>query len=355
MKKSILAATLVLALAITGCGTEDKKESENNAGGSTAGVTATSSSGNSTSSLESDVSYLDKNNFKNNYTPFSLSDESQYTSLFVSNGTSVVFPNWDDNNNISIINEPLKEGTINTSEISDFVNYPTYSFTVLNNIAYFADASNKNLLAKVNLETKEYSPILVDCNAKNIVGDKEVVYFINSKKNNAFQSYDTVNNTYTTVCFDNVGTYFINGKSIIYQNKDDKCRLYKINIDGTEKEQLTEFSVDSFAKYDGKIVAINSSDNNNLYSINLENLDTQRLAVMNGENLKESQEKLYFIDVNNSRHLSTMEININGEQPEVKFTDLSKEGVNDYYATDKGMFIQRAADVNNGYVLLKNN
>lgn len=353
MKKNILAGMLILSLTITGCGTADKN-ADKSTGEDMSGVTATNTSGNSTSSIQSNMAYLDKNNFKNNYTPFSFTDESSYTNLFVSNGTSVVFPNWDDNNNISVINEPLPDGTINTSAVNDFVSYPTYSLTVINNVVYFADGSNKNSLASVDLGTKSYSPVVVDSNVKNIIGDKEVVYFINSNKNNNLQSYDTINKTYSTVCFDNVGTYFVNGNFIVYQNKSDKSRLYKINIDGTEKEQLTEFSVDSFAQYEGKIIAINSSDNNNLYSIDLGNLDTQRLAVMNGENLKDSQGKLYFIDVNNSRHLSTMDIDMSGEQPKVTFTDISKESVNDYYATDKGVFIQRSADVNNGYVLLKN-
>lgn len=357
MKKSILATTLVLALIITGCGTKDSKDSRDSSGINNAeGVTATSSVDSDTASIENDLLYLDKNNFKNNYVKFSLDKESAYANLFISNGTTIVFPNWDDNNNISIIDDSIKEGTINTSGIKDFVNYPTYSLTVINNVAYFADGSNKNSLSKIDLENKSYSPVVIDSNAKNIIGDNEIVYFINAKKNNILQSYDTVNNTYNTVCFDNVGTYFVNGNSIIYQNKSDKSKLYKINIDGTEKEQLTDFSVDSFAKYnDNNIIAINSGDNNNLYMIDLENLDTKRLALMNGENLKESQGKLYFIDVNNARHLSTLEIDNSGEEPKVEFTDVSKEGVNDYYATDKGVFIQRAADVNNGFILLKNN
>lgn len=355
MKKSILAATLVLALTITGCGAKDSKDSKNTAGANNAdGVTATSSLDSGIAGLENDVAYLDKNNFKNNYIKISLDKESIYTNLFISNGTTIVFPNWDDNNNISIINDSLEEGTINTSEIKDFINYPTYSLTVINNTVYFADGNNKNSLAKIDLENKAYSPVVIDSNARNIIGDNEVVYFINAKKNNILQSYDTVNNTYSTVCFDNVGTYFINGNSIVYQNKSDKSKLYKINIDGTEKEQLTDFSVDSFAKYNDDIVAINSGDNNNLYLINLENLDTKRLALMNGENLKKSQGELYFVDVNNARHLSTIDIDTSGEEPKVKIIDISKEGVNDYYATDKGVFIQRAADVNNGYILLKN-
>lgn len=353
MKKTLLTSMLILTLTLTGCGTSDTNTdtSKDNANGVTA---TTDTSGNGTSTVGSDTAYLDKNNFKNNYTPFSFTDESSYTNLFVSNGTSVVFPNWDDNNNISVINEPLPDKTINTSAVNDFVSYPAYSLTVINNIVYFADGSNKHSLASVDLGTKAYTPVVVDSNVKNIIGDKNVVYFINSKRNNNLQSYDTMSKAYTTVCFDNVGTYLVNGNFILYQNKSDKSRLYKINIDGTEKEQLTDFSVDSFAQYDGKIIAINSSDNNNLYSIDLSNLDTQRLAVMNGENLKDEGGKLYFIDVNNSRHLSTMDIDMNAEVPEVKFTDISKEGVNDYYATDKGVFIQRSADVNNGYILLKN-
>jgi len=347
---------LVLSLIITGCGAVDKKTSNDSLETDTAGVTSTNMSGTSegSSSIEGDVSYLDKNNFKNKYTSFSFSDKSVYPDLFISNGTSIVFPNWDDNNNISVINDPLPDGTINTSMVNYFVNYPTYSLAVVKNVVYFADGSKKHSLASVDLSSKAYTPVIVDSNAKSIIADKEVIYFINGKKDNILQSYDTVEKTSNTVCFDNVGTYFVNGNFVIYQNKSDGNRLYKINIDGTQKEQLTEFSVDSFAKYENKIVAINSSDNNNLYSISLENLDTQRLAVINGENLKESQEKLYFIDINNNRHLSSIDINNSGEQPKVTITDISKESVNNYYVTDKGIFVQRAANVNNGYALLKN-
>lgn len=355
MKKALITSMLTFTLILTGCGTSNTTTSEKKEN-KPEGVTATADSSSADGSgIGSSTNYLDKNNFKNYYTSFSFTEESSYTNLFVTNGDSVVFPNWDDNNNISIINEPLGDGTIDTSSVNDFITYPSYSFTVIENVVYFADASKKNSLASVNLETKEYSPIIVDSNVNNVIGDKNVVYFTNSKRDNNLQAYDTVKKTYYTVCFDNVGTYFVNGNFILYQNKSDKCRLYKINIDGTGREQLTDFSVDSFAKYEDKIVAINSSDNNNLYSIDLSNLDTKRIAVMNGENLKDEGGKLYFIDVNNSRHLSIMDIDMNGDLPKVTFTDISKESINDYYATDKGIFIQRSADVNNGYILLKNN
>lgn len=354
MKKTLVTSMLILSFMLTGCGASGSKTSEQKEN-SSEGVTATSGSvGTDAGNANGSTAYLDKNNFKDKYTPFSITDESAYTNLFVSNGTSVVFPNWDDNNNISIINEPLKEGAIDTPSVNDFITYPSYSLTVINNVVYFADGSNKNALASVDLETKAYTPIIVDSNVNNIIGNKNVVYFINSKHNNNLQAYDTVDKSYSTVCFDNVGTYFVNGEFILYQNKSDKCRLYKINIDGTGKEQLTDFSVDSFANLNGKIIAINSSDNNNLYSIDLTNLDAKRLAVMNGENLKDAGGKLYFIDVNNNRHLSTMEIDMSGELPNVTFSDISKNSVNDYYATDKGVFIQKSTDVNNGFVLIKN-
>ena len=81
MKKNILAGMLILSLTITGCGTADKN-ADKSTGEDMSGVTATNTSGNSTSSIQSNMAYLDKNNFKNNYTPFSFTDESSYTNLF---------------------------------------------------------------------------------------------------------------------------------------------------------------------------------------------------------------------------------------------------------------------------------
>ncbi|WP_236898390.1 DUF5050 domain-containing protein [Clostridium beijerinckii] len=100
-----------------------------------------------------------------------------------------------------------------------------------------------------------------------------------------------------------------------------------MKVDGTQKQKLSNFSVNSFVPYSGQILAFNSSDNNNLYSIDLKDLSTKRLEVMNGEDMKIFNGTIYFINVTNNRHLSKMTVDL--ATPKVSFNDFSDYEVNE--------------------------
>ena len=351
LKKVLLLLSLALCTSLLACGAAQStsQDNQNQSGTDPKQITANNSVSSSGGSTNSN---LDKDAFKNGYTPFSLKDSAIYTSLFQVNGTTTVFPNWDDNNNLSVIKEPYPKGVVNTSNVSDFFNYPANSLVVINNIAYFSDADNKSTLSSIDLSNRAYKPNLASGKVSNMIGVNNVIYFIDQNDGNKLHAFDTTNNVDTIISPDNVGNYLVDEDTILYENKSDKSTLYKINIDGTQKQKLSNFSVNSFAPYSGQILAINSSDNNNLYSINLTDLSTKRLAIMNGEDMKIYNGTIYFINVSNNRHLSQMTVDLTKATPTVNFSDISDYEVNEYYPTSKGIFARKGVNVNNGYIFL---
>lgn len=350
LKKILLLLSLAFCTSFLGCAAQQSSSQNNQSqsGDAPKQITVNNSStpGGSTDSS------LDKEAFKKGYTPFSLKDSAVYTSLFQVNGITTVFPNWDDNNNLSIIKEPYPKNVINTSNVSDFFNYPVNSLAVVNNKAYFSDANNNSKLSSIDLSNRAYTSNLASGKVSNMIVVNNVVYFIDPNDGNKIHAFDTTNNTDTIISSDNVGNYLVDENIILYENKSDKSTLYAINIDGTQKQKLTNFSVNSFGPYSGQILAINSSDNNNLYSINLTDLSTKRLAIMNGEDMEILNGTIYFINVSNNRHLSKMIVNLTQATPTVSFNDISDYEVNEYYPTSKGIFARKGVNVNNGYIFL---
>lgn len=349
-KKYILVITMLL-VTLSGCASTDATEetTTNNTNNITATVTAKDTEDSSSVNL----SYLDKNEFKEHYESITLQDNPQYSSLFVQNGTTTVFANYDDNNNISVIQEPYDEGRVNTKNVIDYLSYSTSSFTVINNLVYFRDDNNKGILSSVDLTTKSYIPINTEFKVSSIIGNGSTVYFINDTNGYNLMSYDTIDKTFKLITSDKVGKYMIDTDVVIYINKSDNNTLYSINTDGTNKQKLTSFSIDSFAPNGNEIITINSSDDNNLYSINLLDLSEKRLAIMYGEDLRKINGVFYFINKRNGNHLESLTIDSTDESnPSISFSDISSESVNDYYVTEDAIFIQRSADVNNAYSII---
>jgi hypothetical protein len=352
LKKLLLLLSLALCTNLLGCRAQSNNANNQNnvpQNGNTPKQITVNSSSTSGGSTDSN---LDKEAFKNGYTPFSLKDSATYTSLFQINGITLIFPNWDDNNNLSVIKEPYPKGVINTSNVSDFYNYPINSLVVMNNIAYFSDADNKSTLSSIDLSNRAYNPNLSSGKVSNMINVNNIIYFIDPNDGNKLHAFDTVNNVDKIISSDDSGNYLVDDDTILYENKSDNSTLYKINADGTQKQKLSNFSVNSFAPYSGQILAINSSDNNNLYSINLTDLSTNRLAIMNGEDMKIFKGTIYFINVSNNRHLSKMTVDLTKSTPSVNFNDISDYEVNEYYPTDKGIFARKGVNVNNGYIIL---
>lgn len=282
-----------------------------------------------------------------NFSPFTIIGETSVSNPFNVTDTSLIFPNWEDNNKISILNEYSKSNFITTSSVDDFFEYPTNSLTVVNNVIYFANGSSNNNLSFIDLTSKEYTKIN-NHNVHNLLSSESSLYYINKDDKNKVYIYDTLRNTSKTVFSDSVGKFILNGDFILYQNLDDNSKLYKIHIDGSQKEKLTDFSVDSFAPYQGELLIINSSDNNNLYSLNPISLSTKRLYIMNGENLKSNEDKLYYINLDDSNYLYSLDINL--ETGEVSSLPVISDGINDYFPTPKAIFFQKRINVNNVFI-----
>lgn len=286
------------------------------------------------------------------FTPLALDDITIYSSPFAINETSLVFPNWDDNNNISIINDPYPKTLIKTKDVVDYFNYSTDTLALINNVVFFANGSDGNHLSAINLEDKIIKNIN-DHNVHDIIPSGDTLFYLSilpdHKTQNRLYSFNTVTNDNQLIITDTVGKYLINGDFIIYQNISDNSTLYSIRKDGSQKKKLTEYSVDSFAPFENKLLILNSSDNNNLYVLDPLTDESKRLALMNGENLKVYNNKLYFINLTDSNFLYTLTANL--ENSEVDFTLILAEGINNYYPTDAGIFLEKRINTNNTYIL----
>ena len=247
MKKSIIfSSLLIITLVITGCSSKTSNT-----------VAAPKANSTSTSTGSSAV-----------FTPLSLGDKTIYSSPFVINGTTLIFPNWEDNNKISVINEPYPKNLIQTKDVVDYYNYSTDTLALINNVIYFANGSDGNHLTSMNSADKIAKKIN-DHNVHDILPSGDTLFYLSvldeHKNQNRLYSYNTSTTASNLVTADTVGKYLLNGDFILYQNVSDNSTLYSIKKDGTQKTKLTDYSVDSFAPFENQLLIINASDNNNLY------------------------------------------------------------------------------------------
>lgn len=334
MKKYILLSLLIAtALTITSCTNSSSKSDSNSSN------EISSSSNSSTSS-------------NNLIEPLVLNDKTTYSSPFAVNGNSLIFSNWDDNNKLSIVNDPIPKDMLSNKSVSDFFNYSGETFVIVNNTIYFGDGNSANNLASINISDKTYTKIN-NSNAHNITSMEDKIFYLDIPDNYNHQgklyAYDTKTKSSKVMIPDIVGRYIINNNFILYQNISDGSKLYKIKIDGTGKEKLTDFSVDSFAPYSSQLLISNSDDNNNLYKLDPSTKETKRVAVMKITNLKVFNNNLYFISGEDANCLYKLNVDIN--KPEATSTKLLADSINDFYPTDKGIFVQKGINVNNPYIV----
>ena len=166
-KKSILCLLIVSLLSLTGC---------------------TNSETESASVPDNTISYLapTPTDFD---TPFVLSDTTLFNCPFITTDESLFFPNLNDDNNISKINYPLPDNLIKTEDVDDFINYPSYSMTLLDGKLYFSNESDYGKIYSVTFDDKTPSLVLTD-KAKDIIGYENSLYFINKDDNYKLYSYD---------------------------------------------------------------------------------------------------------------------------------------------------------------------
>lgn len=291
----------------------------------------------------------------NIYAPFIVNDDSIYPSSFIINENSLIFTNWEDNNKISILNEPFPKSIISSTNVTNFFEYSATSLVNVNNTLYFGDTSNSSNLASLNLTDKTYTKLnnrhVHDITALN---NEKIVYLdipeTDSNKRKLYV-YDIENKKDSLVTSDNVGRYVINNNFIIYQNLSDGSKLYKISPDGRGKEKLTNYSVESIAIFGSQIFVSNSDDDNNLYKLDPSSLESNRFAIFNIKDLKVFNNQVY--GINKSNNLCRLNISI--ESNELKTELLTSDSINEYYPTEKGIFLQKGLNVNNAYLINVNN
>lgn len=333
MKKiiSLILATIT-AVTIVGCSKQDDTSSKK-----------TSSKSITTSTTSNNV-----------FTPFTLNDNSIYPTAFIINGTSTIFTNWEDNNKISILDEPYAKTAITTSNISDFFNYSASTLTIVNNIIYFGDSSSSSNLASINMTDKTYTK-LNNRHVHEITSlNNEKIFYLDipesSTNTKKLYTYDINEKTDSLVTSDNVGKYVINNNFILYQNLSDGSKLYKVNIDGSNKTKVTDYSVNSFAVYSSQILVSNSDDNNNLYIIDPSTLDSKRFSILSVTDLKSLNNEVYCLNESNL----LCKLNITIESSDTTLTPLSSDSINEYYPTEKGIFVQKGININNPYLITVN-
>ena len=269
---------------------------------------------------------------------------------FVPNGNTIIFPNWEDDNKISIIPKPFNKTIITTADVKDFADYSSFSLGVINNVVYFADSSKDDCLSSFSFADK-IDTKLSNNSAANIIASGNNIFYINKSNGNKLFSYDLTTNRDNIITSSKVGSYLINGDFIIYQNLDDNAKLYKCKLDGTEDSKITDFSVESFVVYSNQLLAINLTDNNRLYSINPTDLQATRIGLIDGEQLKCYQGKLYFINLADYNHLYSLTVDLTKSTS--SWTSILADQVNEYYPTSEGLFVQKGVNINNPYILIK--
>ena len=327
MKKKFLIIILVItSLALCGCSSNKANDTTNDKN--------TISVGSNSIDIE---------------TPFILNEATLFPCPFAIDSDKVIFPNPNDNNKISLIKDPLPKSYISTKDVVDFVNYSTSTLAFTDSNIYFGNSSDGDSLCSINFNDKTFKK-LNNNKVHNLIASNNILYYINKADSYKLYCYDIDSTKSEAISSDRIGKFIINGDNIIYQNLSDKDKLYKINKDGKKKTCLSDFAVDSFVIYNNKILTFNSSDNNNLYSIDPTDLTATRLSIMKGTNLKIFNNYLYYINPDDAKHLYSLSVNIDTKA--VSSSLIYDDGVNEYYPTEKGIFIEKSVNINNTYIYI---
>lgn len=106
---------------------------------------------------------------------------------------------------------------------------------------------------------------------------------------------------------DNVNYMDIYGNYIFYSSVSDN-KIYKIDIDGTNKTELNAKTKSSFAIYNGWLYFLNVDENNSLYKININNSGKNKICSDKADNIKEYDDYLYYTNSSDNNKLYSIKI-----------------------------------------------
>ena len=277
-----------------------------------------------------------------------LTDNTTSYSPYLTLGNLIFFPDKENNNRLSTIEEPKSSDFIQQSDIKDIFEYPVESIATINDIIYFSNGSDGNKLYSLDYQRNQVNKINNNY-ISNLTANLNTLYYINRDNNNKLYFYTIEDSNSGVITNDSFGKFLINGDYIIYQNLSDRSKLYSVKLDGSNKIKLTDVSVDSFVTYNNQIIYINSDDNNTLYIFNPSTSKSTRLNLIHGENLKIHDNKLFIVDKDKSNSFSSLTIDLEGNTATTSV--LYDNYINNYFPTSKGIFLDKSPDINKTYIL----
>lgn len=320
----LLLILLILTTTLIGC---SKKESDPNTTTNTTGST-----------------YTNTNTHKTQPT-FTLSSSPKHHSKYFPLANTIAFIDGNNNNKLSIAN--LDNYQISPTDIVDFFNFSAESITVISDIIYYTNLSDNKYIYSLDYE-KNLNTKLSNMPAYNLISNDNSLYFINGTTQQLCK-YNIQTNETQKLTSSRTGKFILADSYILFENIDDKSRLYTLDLSSNEIFKTTDFPVESFTVYDSTLLCINSIDNNSLYSINTNTYESKKIANIYGKSIKSDGSNLYFINKGKQDHLYSISLTDSGFNTKAILSD----SINNYYLTEENIFFERKTDVNNSFFIKK--
>lgn len=214
-------------------------------------------------------------------------------------------------------------------------------FCEYNGQVYFANPDDKNSLYKMNMEGTEFEK-LNDDTVSYINVCNDYIYY------KRFNDFDNENSLFSRLLYGiirmstngsgeetlhsgKIDSMTLCGNYLYYRYYDDETlfSLRKVKIDGEEDELINDEDYQPIAVYNGEIYFTNVSGNSNLMALNTDNNKIRTVEKGNFYMPDLYGDNLYYIDLDNNRALTRMNLNT-----KVK-TVLSKDKVINYNLSGK--------------------
>ncbi len=271
---------------------------------------------------------------------------NKYTFL----GNLLFFPNPNNNERLSVSDISDDATSIQDNSIIDSFNYNVNSITSDGNNIYFSSISTDKGLYKLDYQKKEVTNITTD-SALEMVYYENRIYYISSNDNNIY-TYSIKDKGKKLLTNSKSSNIIIDNNSIFYKNLSDNSKLYCLTTDGNSNFKIMDYPVDSFVIHDNEILFSNPNDDNYLYSLNSSTFETKKVLDMKVSKLKQTDDNIYFI--NNEDPNSLYQLTQNDETNKFEATQIFPDFINDYYPSEKGLFIEAAHNLDNIHIIKYN-
>lgn len=259
---------------------------------------------------------------------------NKYASL----GNLLFFPDINNNNKLSIAALPNTSGIIESNLIIDGFDFNLISLATDENYIYFSSISPEKGFYRLNYEKKEITKLNTHF-PMGLIYENERLYYINSNDNKLYYYNIKDNKTYL-LSNSSTKSFILNNNSIFYINYNDGSKLYCLKTDGSSNFNITNIPVESFVIYDDQILFSNSNDNNYIYSLDINSFQIKKVLNLSISSLKQNSNNIYFI--NNEDPNSLYKLLPNKGDSNYEYTKVFSDYVNEYFATDSGIFIETA-------------